>query len=86
MKKIKMFYLESCPHCINASNLTAELISENPRYGELEIEKIEESKNPEIADSYDYYYVPTYFVDEMKIHEGVPTKEAIKKVFDVALA
>ena len=31
---------------------------------------IEESEQPEVADAFDYYYVPTFYVDGVKVHEG----------------
>ena len=42
---------------------------------------VDEKKHPEIAEKYDYYYVPTFFVGGEKVHEGVPTKEAVEAVF-----
>ena len=57
-----------------------ELIAENAVYGNIEIERIEESKQPAIADRYDYYYVPTMYVGEEKQYEADPSQdyEAIK--------
>ena len=85
MKKVTMFYLENCPHCKKASRLIEELISENPKYSNVSIERIEESKNVRIAEAHDYYYVPTFYVDGVKIHEGVPTKEKVEAVFKAAI-
>ena len=31
---------------------------------------IEESEQPALADTFDYYYVPTFYVDGVKVHEG----------------
>lgn len=31
---------------------------------------IEETQHPDIADQYDYYYVPTFYVDGVKVHEA----------------
>ena len=39
----------------------------------------------ELADSLDYWYVPTYFVDGVKLLEGVPTKEKVEAVLRAAL-
>ena len=55
---MKLFYLENCPHCQRARNWMQELYVENPIYKEILIEMIEESREVELADSYDYYYVP----------------------------
>ena len=43
---------------------------------------IEESEQSELADTYDYYYVPCFFEGTKKLHEGAITKEAIQKIFD----
>jgi hypothetical protein len=32
-------------------------------------------KHPDIADQYDYYYVPTYYLDGIKFHEGIPEQK-----------
>lgn len=85
MKKIKMFYLERCPHCKNAFKMLDELKTKNPEYTNLEIEYIEESKNKKIAGAYDYYYVPTFYVGEEKMLEGVPKLDKVKAVLDAAL-
>ncbi|MDF2929608.1 MAG: Thioredoxin protein [Anaerospora sp.] len=34
---------------------------------------------------YDYYYVPTYFVEKRKIFEGGTTKDIVRKVFEEAI-
>ena len=85
MKKITMFMFATCPYCNAARGWMAELAEEDPRYKELEIEMIDEKLNPEIADQYDYYHVPTFYIDGEKIHEGAATKEIIQNVFDAAL-
>lgn len=61
-----------------------ELKKENPKYEEVEVKIIDEGVNPEIANTYDYYYVPTYYVDGVKVHEGVATKEKVREVFEKA--
>ena len=57
----------------------------HPEYAKIPFTVINENKNPEIADKYDYYYVPTFFTGDVKMMEGVPTKEAIEKAFAKAL-
>ena len=92
MQKITYFYLTNCPYCINANKAIDELKAENPAYGEIEIDRIEESKEPEIADRYDYYHVPTMYFGEEKQYEANPSqdyaaiKEEVRRVFDLALA
>ena len=84
MKPVLMFIMASCPHCRRALSLMEELKQENPEYGRVEINIIDENVHPELAGKYDYYYVPTFFVDNCKLHEGVPSKDAIRNVFSKA--
>ena len=92
MQKITYFYLAHCPYCIKANKAIDELIKENAAYSNIEIERIEESKQPATADRYDYYYVPTMYVGEEKQYEADPSQdyEAIKadvrRVFEMAIA
>ena len=85
MQKITMFTMKSCPYCQAALRWMDELLRENAAYKALEIEKIDELVYPDIADRYDYYYVPTYYVGGVKLHEGAASLEKIRKVFDAAL-
>ncbi|MEG0277233.1 MAG: glutaredoxin [Coprobacillus sp.] len=79
---MKLFILEHCPHCKRARSWIHELCDENPQYREIPIELIDEAKEVELADSYDYYLVPTFFDGDNKLHEGVASKEIIKNIFD----
>jgi len=74
-----------CPHCRRALSWIDELKKENPNYSVIEIKIIDEEKEPEAARKYDYYYVPTFYVDDEKIFEGVPSKEIIRNVFEKAI-
>jgi|LSQX01.3.fsa_nt_gb glutaredoxin len=85
MKEITYFYLNGCPYCKMADEMIAELINENPGFAKIKINKIEERENAELANSYDYYYVPCLWIGKEKLHEGVPTKEKIRKVLELAL-
>jgi glutaredoxin len=84
MKEIKMFLMETCPHCRRALELMDEIYSENPEYRDIPVKKIDETKESAYASKFDYYYVPTFYVGDEKLHEGVPSKEAVKKVFEAA--
>jgi len=61
------------------------LFEENPKYLSLEIEKIDENLHPDIARKYDYYFVPTFYVGDKKLHEGAASIKKIRRVFDAAL-
>ena len=62
-----------------------ELKKTNPEYSNIQVTVIDEELQPEIAKQYDYYYVPTYYVDGIKVHEGVPSEDIIRMVFEEAL-
>jgi len=82
---VYMFVTSWCPYCEKAFSIMEELKRENPAYSEVEIKVIDEEREPEIADKYDYYYVPTYFLNGVKLHEGIPSKKIVQSVFDKAL-
>lgn len=85
MKKLKIFYQERCPFCKRAFKFIEELKEENPEYKNIEIKLIEETLQPEYADKFDYYYVPTFYLNEEKVHEGGIYKGEVKKILDTAL-
>lgn len=80
MKQVKMFYQERCPFCKWAFKYIDELKKEHPEFADIKIEKIDEIKEPEVADQYDYYYVPTFYVDGQKVHEGAIYKPEMEKL------
>lgn len=86
MKKVTMFYLETCPHCKRAFKMVEALKSKHPEFADVQIETIEENQNAHIASQYDYNLVPTYYVDGVKIHEGVPSLDKIEAVLKEAIS
>lgn len=84
MKELKMFMFPTCPHCRRAKAMIAELLEAHPEYKDVPFTEINERKERELADSYDYYYVPAFFVGDEKIAEGVPSAEIIEKAFAAA--
>lgn len=84
MKPVLMFITSWCPYCKKADVMIADLKKSNPEYANIEVTVVDEELQPEISKKYDYYYVPTFYVDGVKLHEGVPTKDIIRKVFDEA--
>ncbi len=87
MKKLTIFYLEHCPYCRNAKKALGELLDEDPDLRNAEIDWIEESRSPEIADRYDYYRVPSIFAGSEKLFECEPGYDfdTIKQHFREAL-
>lgn len=80
-----MFYLENCPYCKKAVKLEDELILSYPEFKKAVIRRVDEKLNPAFADKFNYYYVPTYYVDGKKIHEGDLELDDVKKVFEKAI-
>ena len=85
MKTVTMFITDWCPYCNRTYPWLEELKKEDPRFSNIEVRIIDEEREPEIAKKYDYYYVPTFYVDGVKVHEGVPSKEIVRNVFEKAL-
>lgn len=86
MKELTLFYLEHCPYCKRARGNMEELKGENPAYADIPVNMIEEIEQRELADQYDYYYVPTFYLDGEKISEGAVDRDGVKAVLDKALS
>ena len=92
MDEIEIFYLRGCPYCENAKSAVAELLRTEPAYGALTLRWIEENEEKALADSHDYYRVPSVFYRGDKLYECSPLHgyEAIlahlRAAFDRALA
>lgn len=85
MSDVLMMILPDCPYCRQAMAMMAQLRETDARYAAIPVRIVNEREDAALADSLDYYYVPTYFVDGRKLHEGVPTLDAVRRVFDAAL-
>lgn len=81
------FYLSGCPYCRHARQALEELIAEDPAYGRVAVDWIEETERPDVAGRYDYYRVPSYFRGQEKLHETSPAEDygAIKANLKAAL-
>ena len=84
MKKITLFYLKDCPFCKKAFNYIDELKKQDS-YKDIDFELIEESEQEELADQYDYYYVPTFYIDGEKVHEGGIFRNEVEELLKKAL-
>lgn len=85
MASVKLFYLKTCPFCRKALRYIEEAKAAHPELAAVEIEMIEESEQPALADTYDYYYVPTFYVGDVKVHEGGIWPDEVEKVLRKAL-
>ena len=70
--KLTAFILPTCPYCRQARELIEELRGEHPDFGAVEIAFIDESRESALADRYDYYRVPSFFLGEEKLYEADP--------------
>ncbi len=55
---------------MNALRYIEQAKAADPRLESLEIEMVEETEQSDYADKFDYYYVPTIYIDGKKAHEG----------------
>ena len=89
--KLTAFILPRCPYCLQARELLAELCAERPEFSSIEIEFVDEAKNAALAERYDYYRVPSFFLGEEKLYEADPkwgrdeAKRRIEEMFDKLL-
>ena len=86
--KITEFVLAGCPYCAQARELIAELRAERPELYAVKIDVVDESVESELADRYDYYRVPSFFIGERKLYEANPlwsraeAKRRLREMFD----
>lgn len=85
MKKVQLFYLPACPYCKEVFPWIEEAKRDFPELTSVEIEQINEARHPIIANRYDYWYVPTFYVDGKKVHEGVCSREIVLRVLRMAI-
>ena len=79
--KLTEFILPHCPYCLQAREVIAELRDERPEFAAVELDVIDESRHPDLADRHDYYRVPSFFLGERKLYEADPrwSREEVKK-------
>ena len=85
MKEVKLFYLRECPFCKKALRYIQQAKEKHPELAQVDIELIEESEQVEVANSYDYYYVPTFYVAGEKVHEGGIFPDEVEQILRQAL-
>ena len=82
-----MFVQQGCPHCKRAFKWQEVLTEKfHPEWREVPVRVVDELEEKEYADSFDYYYVPSYYVDGVRVHEGPVTQQDVERVFALALA
>lgn len=84
MKPVKLFVMETCPYCVQARKYLGDLMKLE-KYAHVEVEIIDEVKDADRANQYDYYYVPTFYLGNEKVSEGVVSKEKVQEILDCAI-
>lgn len=85
MQELLYFKLKHCPYCKRADAMLAQLRLEDERYAQVPITIVDEGQEPELADAYDYYYVPAFFLGKRRLFSGVPTLKDVQSVLEEAL-
>ena len=80
-----MFTMEGCPYCRQALKWMDELMQQYPEYNDVPLTLIDETKQPDVANQWDYYYVPTFYLDGVKVHEGGIYKNEVEALLRKAL-
>jgi thioredoxin 1 len=80
MTKVTIFKLNYCGFCRQTLKDLEELRQSNPEFRKLEIELVDEAEQRERARSFDYYYVPTFYIGTKKVHEGPTTREQVESI------
>jgi thioredoxin 1 len=81
MRKVTMFMLRSCPYCMRAMQRVDKVFATHPEYRKVPFEMVDERQQPEIACCHDYYFVPTFYIDEKKVYEENVLQCDIEKIF-----
>ena len=85
MKKVLLFDFPACPYCRIAIKWIQQLQKEHPELAQVDIEMVDERRQRDRAEQYDYYLVPTFYIDGKKVHEGIVSKEIVRSVLQQAL-
>ena len=90
MPKLILFYLPACPYCKMALRALERLRGQQ-RYAKVAVELVDESRQRELADSYDYWNVPCFFLGDRKLFEARPgqsegeIEEGVRAALEAAL-
>ena len=84
MQELLFFMLPHCPHCQLARRYLEALRAENKEYAAIKITEIDESREKALADQYDYFLVPSFFLNGKKLHEGHAERSDVEAVLRVA--
>lgn len=79
MDRLVMFELKNCPYCIKARKYLEKYLA-TEEFKDIDITHIDERKEAELAEQYDYYYVPTFYFGQDKLFEGAMDEKDVYNV------
>ncbi|NLM79498.1 MAG: thioredoxin [Ruminococcaceae bacterium] len=85
MQQVTLFVLKYCGYCRRARQLLDEVLAAEEVLRSVPLRIIDEGEERELAQQYDYYYVPTFYIGDRKVHEGPVNREQISNIFHEAL-
>ncbi len=91
MKELILFHRRDCGYCHKAMRALEELYAEEPALASVPLKMIEETEEPVLADTYDYYAVPSFFIGKDKLFEArigmsyEQIKDAVRRSLEEAL-
>ncbi len=84
MKPITLFVLKYCGYCRRALQHLEAVKAEHPELARVPLAVIDEAEQRELARQYDYYYVPTFYIGDEKVHEGPISREQVLGILERA--
>jgi glutaredoxin len=75
-----LFKLKYCGYCRDALRHLEDLQNSNPAYRCLDIDIIDEAEQRRFANAHDYYFVPTFYLDDCKVHEGPVCRADVERI------
>ena len=84
MKELILFKSLDCEYCRMAEKYLNQAIQKNPEYQKIPLQIIDEDANEEISMKYDYNFIPAFFVDGIKVHEGIATRGQVEAILSAA--
>lgn len=82
--KLYMVITSWCPYCQRSLKWMENMMMEDEKYRDLEIEVIDEEQNPKAASKYTYELVPNFHLNDEKIFEGAATEKDVREVMEKA--
>ena len=85
MSKLVYYKWTYCPYCQQADSWIKELMDENPKYRDIEFDVRDENTGDFNDPGFEHEYVPSFFLNGKKLHDGAATRDKIRAVLDAAV-